>query len=253
EASRIDRSAHGLFPLDGAGRFAGYVVANSIDATNFVDDSRRNARQNFVWNPYPVSRHSIMTLHDPERHGVLVGALIAHHPHRSNRTKNSERLPEFIVPVGRFHFAYDDFVRLSQDRKAFLRDIAEDSHRETGTRKRLAKYDFARQLKLETHLPNLILEKMTERFEQLKIHRFRQSADIVMALDEGGRISRDGNALNNIRIKCSLCQKTVASLTGILGLKLFCSLFEDAYELGPNKLPLFFRVGDTLQQGEKAI
>src|SRR4029077_6211527 len=125
EASRIDRSAHGLFPLDGAGRFAGYVVANSIDATNFIDDSRGDSRQNLVWNPHPVGRHSIMALHDPKRYRVLVGTLIAHHTDRSNRQKNSEQLPSFIVPVGGFHFAYDDLAPLPQDSKAFLRDIPE--------------------------------------------------------------------------------------------------------------------------------
>src|SRR5215471_4326212 len=108
EAAWIDCSAHELFPLDRAGRFARYVKADSIDATNLVNDAIRNARQDFVWNSYPIGSHSVLALHDAERDTVFVGALIAHYAYRPDWQKNGELLPDFIVPVGGFHLADDD-------------------------------------------------------------------------------------------------------------------------------------------------
>src|SRR5260221_13603838 len=48
-----------LFPLDRARRFAGDVEADAVDAFAFVDDPRRETRQQGVRQMHPVGGHAI--------------------------------------------------------------------------------------------------------------------------------------------------------------------------------------------------
>src|SRR5262245_55962686 len=72
-------------PLDCTRWFAGDVVTNPVDAFDFVADSIRNARQQFVGKPHPVSSHAILTFHDAKHDRVFVGPLVAHHANRLHR------------------------------------------------------------------------------------------------------------------------------------------------------------------------
>src|SRR5467141_2971726 len=65
-------------PLDGAGRFAGDVVTDAVDAFDFVADAARNARQQFVGKADPVSSHAVLTFDDPKHNRVFVCSLVAH-------------------------------------------------------------------------------------------------------------------------------------------------------------------------------
>ena len=68
-----------LLPLDGAGRFAGDVVTDSVDAFDFVANAGRNACQQFVGKPNPVGGHAVLTFDDAKDDRVFVGSLVAHY------------------------------------------------------------------------------------------------------------------------------------------------------------------------------
>src|SRR6266404_897639 len=69
-------------PLDGAGRFAGDVVTDAVDAFDFVADPGRNACQQFVRKPDPVGSHAVLTFDDPKDDRVFVRSLVAHDANR---------------------------------------------------------------------------------------------------------------------------------------------------------------------------
>src|SRR5256885_5647746 len=67
------------FPFDRRRRLRADVVDDAVDAFDFVDDPRRDAREQFVGQPRPVRRHAIAALHCAHRDPVLVGPCVAHH------------------------------------------------------------------------------------------------------------------------------------------------------------------------------
>src|SRR5215475_9962212 len=66
-------------PLDRARRFTRDVVTNPVDAFNFVTDSIRNARKQFIGKPYPVGSHTVLAFDDAKNDRVFIGALVTHH------------------------------------------------------------------------------------------------------------------------------------------------------------------------------
>src|SRR4029077_15207257 len=102
-----------LFPLDRARWLARDVVADAVDAFDFVANARRNAGEQFIRKPRPIGGHSVLAFDDAKNDGVLVRALIAHHADRAHWQKYGERLPDAIVPVARFHLALHDGVGLA--------------------------------------------------------------------------------------------------------------------------------------------
>ena len=73
--------------------------------------------------------------------------------------------------------------------------------------KRLAPDDLAREAQSAPHPADLVLEELPQRLEQLQLHPRRQPADVVVALDQGGRIVAYRDALDDVGIKRSLGEK----------------------------------------------
>src|SRR5580692_7872694 len=109
-----------LFPFDGTRRFTRNIVAHSVDALYFVDDSSGDTGQNLIRNSDPVRGHAILAFDDAERNAVFVGSLIPHDADRADRQEHRERLPDLIVPIGSLHFIDDDFISLPKDFEAFF-------------------------------------------------------------------------------------------------------------------------------------
>src|SRR5205807_10662774 len=86
-----------LLPFDGAGRLAGDVVDNPVDALDLVHDAVRYPAQDLVWEPSPVRRHGILRSDDAHRHQVRVGAEVAHDAHGLERREHGEGLPDLAV------------------------------------------------------------------------------------------------------------------------------------------------------------
>jgi hypothetical protein len=51
------------------------------------------------------------------------------------------------------------------------------------------------------HRPDLVLEELAQRLEQLELHALGQPADVVVALDERGRVVADRDALDHVGIE----------------------------------------------------
>ncbi len=157
-------------PLDRARRFARDIVADAIDAFDFVADASRDAGEQFIGKPHPICSHAILTFDDTEHDRVFVSPLIAHHADGADRQQDGERLPDAVIPIGRFHLAHDDRVRFAQDRQSLRRDFTQDANGETGSRERLTVNNLFRQTELQTGLAHFIFEKLANRFDQLEVH-----------------------------------------------------------------------------------
>ena len=88
--TRENPSRINSLPLDCARWFAGDVVTNPVDAFDFVADSIRDTRQQFLGKPHPVGSHAVLTFDDAKHDGVFVGPLVAHHANRLHRKQNSK-------------------------------------------------------------------------------------------------------------------------------------------------------------------
>src|SRR5215469_12465730 len=264
KAPWIDRETHGvkvlslwlgfpLLPFYRARWLTRDIVADSVDSFYFIDNSRRDPRQNFEWDPDPVGGHPVLALHDAQRDTVFVGSLVTHYTDRPHRQQNSKRLPDFVIPIGSLHFIDHNLVCLSKDLQPFFGDLAQYPHGQPGSGEWLSEDNFTGQLKLEPYLSNLIFKELPERLKQFEVHGFRQSAHIVMALDKGGGIAGNRNALDHVWIQSSLSKKPVLAVTGLLGFQFFRRFFENAYKFATDQLSLLLGVSDTVEQGEEAL
>ena len=93
-------------------------------------------------------------------------------------------MPDAIIPIGRGHFAHDNGIGVAQNAQSFGGDFAENSDCETGTWERLPVNNFLRQTELQSGLAHFVFEELTQRFDQLEVHFFRQPADVVVALNQ---------------------------------------------------------------------
>src|SRR5947207_9241464 len=98
-ALRIPNSALPSLPLDRARRFGRNVETDAVNAFHFVDDPARDPGQDVIRHPHPIGGHPVLPLDDPERYGIIVGALVAHHADGTHRQEESEGLPDAIIPV----------------------------------------------------------------------------------------------------------------------------------------------------------
>mmetsp|Transcript_2275 Transcript_2275/g.5324 ORF Transcript_2275/g.5324 Transcript_2275/m.5324 type:complete len:264 (+) Transcript_2275:2572-3363(+) len=103
--------------------------------------------------------------------------------------------------------------------------------------------------KCHSEFTNFILEKFSQRLNQLQLHGCREASHIMMSLN-GCRWSLVRNTLNHIGIQGSL-QKVVTLST--LGLDLLGLLLKDINESTSNNLPLLLRIGNPLQQSQEPI
>ena len=172
-----------LLPLDCRWGLGGDVVDDAVDAAHLVDDPARDRRQRLVGEPSPVRRHRVDGVHAADGAGVLVGALVAHHPHRAARQQHREGLPDVTVAGQLAHFLLDAAVRLLQKPHLLARHLAEDAHAEPRTGKRLAVEERGIHAEKPTHRAHLVLEEVAERLDELELEVGRQPADVVVALD----------------------------------------------------------------------
>ena len=68
----------GLFPLDGARRLGGDVVADAVDAADVVDDVVGDFGEEVVGEVGPVGCHGVGGGDGAQGYGAFVGAFVAH-------------------------------------------------------------------------------------------------------------------------------------------------------------------------------
>ncbi len=74
-----------LLPLNGAGGLGAYVVDDTIDALNLIDDAVGESAQEIVGEVSPVGGHPVSTGDGTDANDVFIGARIAHDTDRFYR------------------------------------------------------------------------------------------------------------------------------------------------------------------------
>jgi hypothetical protein len=59
------KTVHRLLPFNGAWWLSRNIVADSVDAFDLVDDSSGDSGEDFVGDPDPIGRHSVLAFDDP--------------------------------------------------------------------------------------------------------------------------------------------------------------------------------------------
>src|SRR4028119_356473 len=191
-------------PLDGAGRLAGDVQGDAVDAGDLVDDAVAYLLEKVVGEARPVRGHGVVRGYGPNDHGVGVGPRVAHDADGVDGREDGEALPEVAVEARGPDLLLQDGVGPAQDLQPLRRNVAYHPDREPRSRERLAPHEPLRHTQLRRHHPYLVLEQVPQRLYEIEVHHLGQSADVVVALYLR-RIA--GAALYDVRIERALDQE----------------------------------------------
>ena len=114
-------------------------------------------------------------------------------------------LPDLAVETGRGELLAGDGVGLAQQVEAVLGDLADDADAEAGAGERLALDDLLRQAELLADHPDLVLEQLAQRLDQLELEVLGEAAHVVVGLDVGGAGAAAG--LDHVRVERALDQE----------------------------------------------
>ena len=160
-------------------------------------------------------------------------------------------MPDFVIPVGGFHFALHDCVRFTQDRQSLRRDLAQNANGKTRPGEWLAIHNLFRQTQLEARLAHFVFEQLAHRFNQLEVHLFWQPTDVMMGFNDLRGVSLDGHALYHIWIQRSLCEKAELVNGNQRSVVSFCKIddrvFEHANELVADDFAFLLRISNAAQ------
>ena len=189
----------------------------------------------------PVCGHCVRADHGPERNCLFIGTFVTHHTNALNRKEYDSGLPNaviealavFALPVPE---AADEYVvSLLEYCHLFRGDVAKYAYTQTRSRERMAGDEMLRHAELAADPADLVLEEPLERLTELEFHLLRQSAHIVMTLDD---LAGDVKTLYPVRV--------YGALRKPLGIRNLLSLtVEDLDEAFAYYLPLLLRIGDT--------
>ena len=124
-------------------------------------------------------------------------------------------------------------------------DRADVPDTERRPRERMTVDELRRQPEQPPDLTHFVLEQPLDRLDQLELHILRETADVVVALDDAVRIAVERNALENIRVDRPLPEERSVDPGRRLG--------EDLDELLADDLALLLRIGDALELVEKTV
>ena len=86
-----------LLPFNGCRRFGGDVVADTVDAANFVDDAAGYFFEHVVWNTSPVSGHEVSGGNCTQSQSIIVGSCVAHYANGTHGGQYCEVLADLGV------------------------------------------------------------------------------------------------------------------------------------------------------------
>ncbi len=227
-----------LFELDRPWRLASAVIEHAIDALDLVDDAARDLLQDIPRERRALGGHEVARENGSERDGMVVRPAVSHDADASHIRERGEVLAEGLVDAGLGDLFAIDGIGLLDDLDLLRRDLADDADAEAGARERLAIDEMLGDAKLAASLSHLILEQETQRLDDfLEVDAVGQSADVVMALDDGGLAEA---ALNDVRINRPLHEEI--DLADLLRFG-----FKDTDEFLADDLALLLRLGHSLE------
>lgn len=227
-----------LLELDRPGRLARAVIEHAVDALDFVDDAARDLLQDSPRQGSAFGGHEVAREDGAERYGVVVCPAVAHDADAPHIRKRGEVLAERLVHASLGDLFAIDGVGLLDDLDLFRRDLADDADAKAWARERLAIDQMIGNAQLAPCFSHLVLEQETQRLDDLlEVDAVGQSADVVVALDDGGLAEA---ALDDVRIDRSLHEEV--DLADLLRFGL-----EDTDELLADDLALLLRLGHALE------
>src|SRR5574337_1176486 len=198
----------------------------------------------------PAGGHEVDGLHGTQRNHPFVGARITDHADRFHRKEHREGLTGLVVQIGLAQFVDEDRVGACQQLGVFALHFAQDAHAEAGPRERMAVDHRARQAELDADPAYFVLEQFAQRLDQLQLHVRRQTADVVMALDDVSLAGFAAGRFDHVRIDRALRQPLHPAPGGN---QLFRFLVENFHEQAADDLALGFRIGHAFEGLEIAI
>ena len=132
----------------------------------------------------PVGCHGVGAGHGTQGHCTLVCALVAHHAHALHRQQNHASLPNLVVEVPVAEALDENVVGILKNFHFLASDVAEDAHCQARSGERMAADEMLGHAEFSSHAAHFILEEQSQRLAELKIHLLRQSAHVVVALDD---------------------------------------------------------------------
>ena len=101
------------FPLNRRWRFAGDVVADAIDATDFVDDADGDPVEDVVGNARPICGHEITCIHCAQGQRIIIRPTVAHDTDGAHGGEHGEILAEAAVKTGFGDFVAENEIRVA--------------------------------------------------------------------------------------------------------------------------------------------
>ena len=225
-----------LFELNRCWGFGGIVEEDAIDVFDFVDDAVGGGGEGLGGQDGHFGCHEVGGGHGAQSDGVVVGALITHDADAAHVGQRGKILAGALGHGQLVHFLAPDSVGILDDGDLFRGHIADDADGQARAGERLAGNQVFRQAQLAASLADLVFEQVTQGFDDFfEIHKVRQAADIVVALD--GRALAAETALDHVGIDRALGQEVHS--TDFFGL-----ILEHADELFTDDLAL--ALGSTL-------
>lgn len=102
-----------LLPLNRRWRFAGDVVADAIDATDFVDDADGDPVEDVVGNARPICGHEITCIHCAQGQRIIIRPTVAHDTDGAHGGEHGEILAEAAVKTGFGDFVAENEIRVA--------------------------------------------------------------------------------------------------------------------------------------------
>ena len=156
--------------------------------SDFIYDSNRDFLENIPRNLCKVCSHAINGRYGTNTDRIVIRAAVAHDADGANTRQNGEVLPDFLVKTMLCDDFAQDGIGIAHDFELVFRNFANDADAKAWAREWLTPDEFMRNAELFAEFARFVLEERAQRFDQLEVHVFRKSANVVVRLDRLGRV-----------------------------------------------------------------
>ena len=161
----------------------------------------------------PVTCHAVGAVDGAQSDGVGIGSEVTHDPNTADVRQAGKVLPDTAVKTGFGNFFAEDGIGFADNGKFFFRDFTKDADGKTRSREGLTPNKFTWNAEFFPNGTDFILKERTQWFDEVKVHVFRQAADVMVALDSG--TGAGAARFNDVRVDSALNE--VIDMTDFLG------------------------------------
>ena len=152
----------------------------------------------------PVRRHRVVARDRPDYDHVFVSPLVPHDSDAPDRQQDREGLPEFPIVAGCPDLFHQNRIGFPQDIEPLFGDLADDPDGKPRAGKRLPPDHVIGHPELLSEQPNLVLEEVLQRFDELQFHPFGEPPHVVVGFDDGAWPTEGRAGFDQVRVEGSL-------------------------------------------------